>query len=151
MSENANQALEMFSKKFETYKKIADADGYQKAGDTLFVGYTARKKKTMVLMIENNTLAEGFTKGIELYKKIGMDMAVIDISNKGMDAVLEVQRVCPVLGMAKEFGFDKPCHVICEMDVAATKAAFPGTKGDILCAQADSATVCVFKYERPAE
>jgi len=151
MPENENDTLEMFRKKFETYRKILDAEGEQKAWDTLFEGYPERQKKNMGPMIENNTLAEGFSKGIPLYKKIGMDMAVIDVSNKGMDAVIEVQSVCPVLDMAKEYGFDTPCHVICEMDVAATKAAFPGTKGDILCSQATGSAVCLFKYERPAK
>ncbi|RMF92085.1 MAG: transcriptional regulator [Candidatus Schekmanbacteria bacterium] len=151
MPQDKNQALEMFRKKFETYKKIMDAEGEQKAWDTLFEGYPERQKKNMGPLIENTTLADGFSKAIPLYKQIGMEMEVVDISNKGIDAVLEIQKVCPVMGMAKEYGFDEPCHVICEMDIEATKAAFPGTKGEILCAQARGAAVCLFKYERPGK
>jgi len=77
-------------------------------------------------------------------------MQVVDISNNGKDAVLEIQRTCPCLvhNLHSEFGFAKPCHVICEMDVAATEAAFPGIKGSILARQANGDCVCMFKYER---
>ncbi len=147
-SMNEMNPLELFRKKFGMYKKIRDESGEQKAWDTLFQGYPERQKKNMGPFIENTTLAEGFTKAIPLYKQIGMEMEVIDISNKNMDAVIEVQKVCPAIDLAKEFGFDKPCRLICEMDVEATKAAF-GMKGDILSRQVEGDCVCIFKYERP--
>ena len=143
--------MELFKKKFETYKKIMDEESEQKAWDTLFEGYPERQRKNMGALIENSTLAEGFTRAIPMYKQFGMEMEVIDISNKNMDAVIEVQKVCPALELAKEFGFDKPCRVICEMDVEATKAAFEGMKGAILARQADGDCVCLFKYERPVK
>lgn len=139
---------EMFRKKFETYRKIMDEEGEQKAWDTLFEGYPERQKQNMGRFIDNNSLADGFTQAIPFYKQIGMDMAVIDISNDGMDAVLEVQRVCPVMEVAKEYGFDKPCKVICEMDVEATKKGFGNMSGGIIASKADGDCVCLFKYER---
>lgn len=151
MADNKNPALEMFRKKFETYRKVMDAEGEQKAWDTLFAGYPERQKKNMGPMIEGVSLAKGFSTGIEKYKQIGMEMEVIDISNAGMDAVLEVQKVCPVLGMSKEYGFEKPCHIICDMDIEATKAAFPGMHGARLSAKAEGSAVCIFKYERKAK
>src|SRR3989304_1190055 len=142
-------ALELFRKKVETYRKVMDEAGEKKAWDTLFEGYPERQKKNMGPLIENTTLAAGFSKAISLYKQIGMEMEVVDISNNNMDAVLEVQKKCPVLNMSKEYDFDKPCHIICEMDVEATKAAFPEMKGSILSRQADGDCVCLFMYERP--
>ena len=139
---------EKFRQKFETYKKIMDEEGEQKAWDTLFEGYPERQKQNMGQFIDNDTLANGFTKAIPFYKQIGMDMAVVDISNNGMDAVVEVQRVCPVMDVAKEYGFDKPCKVICEMDVEATKKGFGNMSGGIIASIADGDCVCLFKYER---
>lgn len=78
-------------------------------------------------------------------------MEIVDISNKGMDAALEIQKTCPVLSICKEYGIEKPCSIICDLDVKATKEAFPGMKGNILCSQADGACVCMFKYEREAK
>jgi predicted ArsR family transcriptional regulator len=141
--------LELFKKKFETYRKILDEFGDKKAWDKLFEGYPERQRKNMGMLIDNTTLAEGFKKGIPLYKKMGMEMEVIDISTDKIDAVIEVQRTCPALTLCKEYGFEKPCHVICEMDVAATKAAFVDIKGGILSRMADGECVCLFKYERP--
>ncbi len=144
-------SIAMFRKKFETYKKMAEEENEQKAWDVLFQGYPERQREHMGAFILNDTLANGFTKAIPIYKQIGMEMEVHDISNNDMDGVIEVQKVCPVLEIAKEYGFKKPCPVICEMDVAATKEAFKdqGMKGSILCAQADGDCVCIFKYERP--
>ena len=139
---------EIIRKKFETYTKITEESGEQQAWDTLFQGYPERQKKIMGPFIENNTLAEGFTKAIPFYKQFGMEMEVIDISNNNMDAVLEVQKVCPSMKLAKDLGIDKPCRLVCEMDVEATKAAF-GMKGKILSRLADGDCVCIFKYERP--
>ena len=135
--------------RFATYRKIADESGEEKAWDTCFEGYPERQKQMMGPFIENNTLAGGFAEAIPFYKQIGMEMEVVDISNNGMDAVIEVQKVCPVLDVAKEHGFEKPCRVICEMDVAATKAAFKDMKGEVLARIADGDCVCLFKYERP--
>ena len=148
MAEQRNQPVDMFRKKLETYAKLTKEIGEQKAWDKLFEGYPERQKKNMGALIDNTTLAAGFSKGIPLYKKIGMEMEVVDISCEGMDAVLEIQKTCPVLSMAKEYGLDSPCHVICEMDVEATQKAFPGMKGEILSRKAAGSCVCIFKYER---
>ena len=140
--------LEMLRKKFEKYKELMDESGDQQAWDTLFEGYPERQKKNMGPFIENKTLAEGFTKAIPFYEQFGMEMKIVDISNNKMDSVIEIQKICPFIQMAKEYGFKKPCRIICEMDVSATKAAF-GMKGDILSNQAEGDCVLIFKYERP--
>ncbi len=143
--------LDMFRQKFVTYRKIMDEGGDQKAWDTLFEGYPERQRKNMGQFLDKHpTLAEAFTAAVAPYKQIGMEMQVVDISNDNTDGVLEIQRTCPCLknGLHTEQNFEKPCHVICEMDVAATQAAFPGLKGSILARQADGDCVCMFKYER---
>ena len=148
MSEPKVPGVEMLKKKFAQFKQLKEEVGEEKAWEKAFEGYPERQKKNMGQFIENNTLAEGFSKAVPYYKQIGMDMEVVDISNNDMDAVLEIQKTCPVLSVCKEYGFDKPCDLICALDVRATKEAFPGMKGAILSAQADGDSVCLFKYER---
>ena|SRR5210317_301912 len=148
MAEPKVPGVEMLKKKFEQFKQLKEEIGEEKAWEKVFEGYPERQKKNMGQFIENNTLAEGFSKAVPYYKQIGMDMEVVDISNNDMDAVLEIQKTCPVLSVSKEYGFDKPCDLICALDVRATKEAFPGMKGAILSAQADGDSVCLFKYER---
>jgi predicted ArsR family transcriptional regulator len=135
--------------RFATFKKIMDESGEQKAWDTCFEGYPERQKKMMGQFIDNNTLAGGFSAAVPFFKQIGMDMEVVDISTDDQDAVLEIQKLCPVLDVAREHGFEKPCRIICEMDVAATKEAFENMKGDVLARIADGHCICIFKYERP--
>ncbi len=62
----------------------------------------------------------------------------------------ELQKQCPYLEVCREYGFETPCGVICEMDIEASRRAFPEMKGEILCRQALGSPVCIFKYERPA-
>ena len=142
--------VEAFKKRFGAYKQIMDEKGEQPAWDTLFQGYPERQKELMGSFIDNCSLAEGFTKAIPFYKKMGMEMEIVDISNNGKDAVIEVQKTCPALTLCKEYGFEKPCRVVCEMDVEATKIAFAADnmQGGILSRQADGNCVCVFMYER---
>ena len=151
MAEQKIPGVEMLKKKFEMFNQLKKEAGEAKAWEKMFEGYPERQKKNMGQFIDNASLAEGFSKAIPAYKQIGMDMAVVDISNKGMDAVIEIQRTCPVLSVCKEYGFEKPCALICELDVRATREAFPGMKGTILCAQAEGDAVCIFKYERKAK
>jgi predicted ArsR family transcriptional regulator len=125
--------------------------GPEQAWEKMLEGYPQRQKEHMGTFIDNATLAKGFTQAIPAFKKLGMEMEVIDISNQGSDAVLEVQRRCPVLGIYKEYGLEIPCHVICEMDIEATRRAFPEIKAEILSRQATGDCVCLFKYERPAQ
>ncbi len=143
----------MFRKKFESYRKVMDDAGDQAAWDALMDGYPERQRQNMGRFIENNSLAEGFSQAIPFYKQLGMEMEVVDLSNDEKDAVLEIQKVCPVMDMAKEFGFEKPCKIICEMDVAATREGFKdkGMTGAVLCTKADGNAVCLFKYERPKQ
>ena len=143
--------LDVFRQKFVDYRKVMDEAGEKKAWDTLFEGYPERQRKNMGRFLDSHpTLAEAFSAAVAPYKQMGMDMQVVDISNEGTDGVLEIQRVCPCLkfGLHSEFKFEKPCRVICEMDVAATQEAFPGLKGSILSRMADGDCVCMFKYER---
>jgi predicted ArsR family transcriptional regulator len=138
----------MFRQKFERFGKLVEEMGDQGAWEMMLDGYPERQRKSMGGLIENATLAEGFAKAIPLFKQMGMEMEVIDISTQQVDAVLEIQRTCPVLTLCQTYGFAKPCRIICEMDVEATRRAFPGMQGEILSRQADGDCVCVFKYER---
>jgi predicted ArsR family transcriptional regulator len=148
MHNRGSQAEEMFRQKFERFGTLVVEMGEQGAWEKMLEGYPERQRKSMGTLIENATLAEGFAQAIPLFKQMGMTMEVVDISTPHKDAVLEIQRACPVLTLCQTYGFEKPCHIICEMDLEATKRAFPGMQGEILSRQADGACVCVFKYER---
>ena len=141
--------MDMFRKKFEDYRKIAASEGPQEAHDFLMQGYAERQKKSLGPYIENNSLYEGFKKAIPVYAQLGMVMEAVDISDNGMDAVIEVHHVCPFMDMAKQLGFDRPCPVICDLDIEATIEAFDGFKGRTISCKADGDCVCIFKYERP--
>ena len=148
--------VELFSKKLETYRRIADKDGEKQAWNALYKGYPERQRKLLGSFFKpGESLAESFAKGIPMYKKNGMDMAVVDISNNDRDAVLEIQRICLILKhqLHEKYGVKDPCRVICQMDIEATEEAFADDhmKGRILAAQAKGDCLCSFKYERDSK
>ncbi|KZL51371.1 hypothetical protein A2T98_02705 [Nodularia spumigena CENA596] len=146
-----SQAVNLFRKRFQKYKNLVAEKGDAAAFEQMMEKYPEQQKALMGTFIDNNTLAKGFTQAAPLLGLMGFVMDVVDVSQNDTDAALEIQRVCPVLSIAKEYGFDSPCRVFCEMEQEATRRAFPGIKAAILSKQAEGDCVCVFKYERNAD
>ena len=146
-----SKAVNLFRKRFQKYKNLVAEKGEAAAFEQMMEKYPEQQKALMGTFIDNNTLAKGFTQAAPLLGLMGFVMDVVDVSQNGTDAALEIQRVCPVLSIAKEYGFDSPCRVFCEMEQEATRRAFPGIKAEILSKQAEGDCVCVFKYERNAD
>ncbi|MBG1261454.1 L-2-amino-thiazoline-4-carboxylic acid hydrolase [Nostoc commune] len=144
-----SKAINLFRNRFVRYKKLAKEMGDEAAFEKMMEKYPEQQKALMGAFIDNATLAEGFKKPIPLLRMMGFITEIIDISQNGTDAALEIQRVCPALSLAKEYGFQTPCYLLCEMEQEAARRAFPGLKASILSKQAEGDCVCVFKYERP--
>lgn len=143
------KAMNLFRKRFQKYQKLVEEIGEKAAFEKMMEKYPEQQKALMGTFIDDNTLAKGFQQAAPLLGLMGFDMDVVDVSQNETDAALEIQRVCPVLSIAKEYGFDNPCRLFCEMEQEATRRAFPGIKAAILSKQAEGDCVCVFKYERP--
>ena len=48
--------VELFRKKFDTYRKVLDEAGEQQAWDALFEGYPERQRKNMSRILETKTM-----------------------------------------------------------------------------------------------
>jgi predicted ArsR family transcriptional regulator len=148
---DASQAMNLFRNRFKRYKKLVEEMGEKAAFEKMMEKYPEQQKVLMGSFIDNDTIAKGFTKSIPLLRPLGFITEIVDISQNGTDAAIEIQRVCPALSIAKEYGFETPCGVLCEMEQEAARRAFTGMKASILSKQAEGDCVCVFKYERPAQ
>jgi len=148
---DGSKALSMFRNRFAAYKKLAAKIGDDAAFEKMMEAYPKQQKAFMGAFIDNATLAQGFTDAVPIFRIMGFTMEVVDISQNGQDAVLEIQRVCPVLSLAKEYGLESPCRALCDMEQEATRRAFPGIKAAIISRQSLGDCVCMFKYERPAQ
>ncbi len=151
MRNSNTEVIENARKKFARFRELSEQQGPEMAWENMLEGFPERQKERMGPLLASPTLAEGFRLAVPAFASIGMDMEVVDISNRGVDAVLEIQKFCPYLDVCREYGYDTPCHVICEMDIEASRRAFPEMKGEILCRQAFGCPVCIFKYERPVQ
>ena len=143
-----SKANNLFRKRFIRYQKLAAKLGEDAAYEAMLKHYPEQQKALMGVFIDNARLAEGFQNAVPLLGLMGFETEVVDISQHNTEAVLEIQRVCPFLGLAEEYGFEEPCSLFCEMEQEAARRAFPGLKAEILSKKAKGDCVCVFKYER---
>lgn len=146
-----SKAINLFRNRFKRYKKLVEEMGDSAAFEKIMEKYPEQQKVLMGALIDNNTIANGFKKSIPMFRLMGFITEFIDISQNGTDAAIEIQRVCPGLSLAKEYGFETPCRVLCEMEQEAARRAFPGMKASILSKIAEGDCACVFKYERAAQ
>jgi predicted ArsR family transcriptional regulator len=146
---DSSKALNMFRNRFAAYRKLVNQIGEDAAYEKMMKGYPEQQKAFLGAFIDHATLAEGFNDAIPIFRIMGFDMKSYDVSQDGKDAVLEIQKVCPVLAISQEYGFESPCKIVCEIEQDAIKKAFPDIKADILSRKANGDCVCIFKYERP--
>lgn len=144
-----SKATSLFRKRFIRYKNLVDEVGEVEAYEAMMEHYPQQQKALMGTFIDHSPLAAGFTKAIPLLRLMGFETEVIDISQNGIDAALEIQRVCPFMALAQEYEISSPCQLFCEMEQEAARRAFTGLKASILTSQQAGSCVCVFKYERP--
>ena len=136
--------------RFEQFAQLRAQYGTASAIEMLREGLPERQKTLMGPFITGISLAEGFRRSIPIFEQLGMDMEVVDLSNQGKDAVLEIQRVCPYRELAGEFGLPTPCQITCDLEVEAIQQAFPEIEGRILSKLVSGDCACLFKYEREA-
>lgn len=146
-----SQAIKLFKNRAIRYKKLVEEMGEEAAYEKMLEKYPDQQKALMGAFIDNNPLAEGFKKSIPLLRQMGFTTEIIDVSQNGADAALEIQRVCPFLPLTKEYGLENPCRIFCEMEQEAARRAFPNMKASLLSRQIFGDAVCVFKYERPTQ
>jgi len=147
-SEISESAKARLRDRFEQFARLRAQYGTAKAIEMLREGLPERQKTLMGPLITGVSLAEGFRRSIPIFEQLGMDMEVVDLSNQGKDAVLEIQRVCPYRELAVEFGLPTPCQITCDLEVEAIQKAFPEIEGRILSKLASGDCACLFKYER---
>ncbi len=128
----SKSATQLLRQRFEHFAKLRAEYGSAKARQMMMDGQAEHQKELMSPFITGVSLAEGFRRSIPIFEQLGMKMEVVDISNQGKDAVLEIQRVCPYMALASEFGLPKPCQITCDLEVEAINQAFPEMLGRIL-------------------
>ncbi len=96
----SKEATQLLRQRFEHFAQLRAEYGTAKARQMMMDGQAERQKQLMSRFISGVSLAEGFRRSIPIFERLGMKMEVVDISNQGQDAVLEIQRVCPYMALA---------------------------------------------------
>jgi hypothetical protein len=149
MEDMRTRAQGRFRDKLQTYLRLVDELGGAAAWEASLEGYVERQKAEMGAFIDSEELAGGLRNAIPLLAAMGIEMEVVDISTGDVDAALEILKTCPCLEASRACGLSEPCSSLCQLDVEASRRAFPGMQVSALSTQSDDGScVCIFKYER---
>ena len=69
MSEQTNTAEAFIKKRFETFKKLSEEAGPEKAMQTMFEGYADQVKQRMDPYLKKPTLAQGLREAVAEFNK----------------------------------------------------------------------------------
>ena len=151
MSFDNSKANSLLRNRFIKYTNLAKEIGETAAFEELVEKYPETQQLLVGLFSDGNTLAKEFRKKIPLLQSVGFATEIVDVSQAGQDAALEIQRACPALSLAKEYGLETPCRVLCEMEQEAVIRAYSNIKASVMSKITAGDCVCIFKYERPAQ
>src|SRR4051794_16522775 len=151
MDDPTTSARTRFKNKLQTYLDLVETAGEDAAFEAALEGYPERQKAQIGALIDDADLAAGLTKAVPMLAAMGIEMDIVDVSNDGVDAALEILKTCPCLEASEACGLPEPTSSLCRLDVEASRRAFPGMNVSALSRRVDEgACVCVFKYERAA-
>ncbi|HEY7199106.1 MAG TPA: transcriptional regulator [Candidatus Dormibacteraeota bacterium] len=137
-------------RRLATYLDLRARVGPEAAMDAVLRDYTDRHRARMGPLIEGVPLVEGFARARPRFAALGFEQEVADVSTEGNDAVIEMNRECVCRVGAEACGLREPIDVLCELELEATRRAFPEMRATALHRQVHGASLCVFRYERPA-
>ena len=121
--------MQSMREKFATYQRVCTEAGPEKAQEALFAGYPERQRQMMGQFINGNTLAEGFRRSVPLFAQMGMVMEVVDLSNQGQDAVLEISARLSVFGVGPGVWRGEALHSGMRTGCESDAAGFSGDEG----------------------
>jgi hypothetical protein len=135
--------------RLDRYRRISAERGQEAAREELLRGYPEIQRTKMGPLIEGVPLISGFRRAVPMFAAIGIRAEVVDISTDGTDAVLEIATTCMCRTAAADLGLEVAEPVLCELDLEATRRAFPEISVRAECRQVCGDAACVFRYVRP--
>jgi hypothetical protein len=124
--------------------------GPDRAREIALAGLPERQSARLGPLLQNPKLAHGLAQAAPALAEIGILTEFIDVSTADEDAAVEVMLTCTCLAAAAELGQQAAEPVICDLDVEATRRAFPDLRISTLARQTDERRICAFRLSRAA-
>jgi hypothetical protein len=132
------------------YRRLRDDHGEEHAREELLAGYPERQRALMAPYLARPQLVEGFAQVLPVFADLGLNADYIDVSTGDCDAALEVLLTCMCRTAAADLGMADADSVLCELDLEATRRAFPEMSAEVVRQAAHGAPFCAFRYSRAA-
>lgn len=134
------------------YLELRAEHGADRAREMMLEGFPERQTARLGPLMGDATLAGGLRRALPWLEMAGLVHEVVDDSGHGEDTALEITLTCTCLTAADELGIDaaKAEPLLCDLEVEATRRAFPDLRVESLCHQTNGGRVCVFRYSRTA-
>jgi hypothetical protein len=147
MSERMRQLL---GEQLRQFLALRAEHGLDRAREIALDGLPQRQLARMGPMLANPNLAQGLAQAAPALAELGILTEFIDVSTPDEDAAVEVMLSCTCLAAAAELGQQTAEPVICDLDLEATRRAFPDLRISTLARQTDKKRICAFRFSRPA-
>jgi hypothetical protein len=137
--------------RLERYRQLRVERGADQAREELLDGYPERQRTLMAPYLARPRLVEGFTQVLPVFGDLGLTADYIDVSTDTRDAALEILTTCMCRTAADDLGVTDQDGVLCELDLEATRRAFPELSAETVRRAVNGAPFCAFRYSRASE
>jgi hypothetical protein len=133
------------------YLELRARHGAAEARELALVGLPERQAARLGPLIESTALADGLAAAVPGLAAIGITTDFVDVSTESEDAALEIMLTCSCRVAAERLELAEAEPVVCDLDLAATRRAFPDLDVRVLARQTERRNVCVFRFARPRQ
>ncbi|GAA4236710.1 hypothetical protein GCM10022254_47050 [Actinomadura meridiana] len=134
------------------YRELRAELGSDRAREAMVEPQTEKQAARLGPAVEADSLAEGMARALPWLEAAGLVHEVVDDSRPGEDAAIEIALTCTCVTAAEDLGLgaDDTEPLLCDLELEATRRAFPRLRVQPLARRAEGDRVCVFRYSREA-
>ncbi|RKS77042.1 hypothetical protein BZB76_2411 [Actinomadura pelletieri DSM 43383] len=124
--------------------------GPERAREAMLDGLPEKQAARLGPAVAAGSLAEGMARALPWLAAAGLVHEVVDDSRPDEDAAIEIALTCTCVTAAEELGLAaaETEPLLCDLELEATRRAFPRLRVRALARRAEGARVCVFRYSR---
>lgn len=140
------------AERLDRYRRLRVERGLEAAREELLDGLPEKQAARLGRAVKAERLADGMAAMLPWLEAAGLHHEIVDASRPGEDAALEIAFTCTCLTAVEELGVDaeEAGPVLCDLELEATRRAFPQLDVAALAHRTRGSRVCVFRYSRPA-
>lgn len=132
------------------YHELRERLGPERAREAMLEGFPEKQAARLGPALKEADLARGLARALPWLEAVGLVHEIVDDSRPGEDAALEIAFTCTCTTAAAGIGIapERAEPLLCDLELEATRRAFPELDVRALAHRTEGKRVCVFRYRR---